>query len=83
MFKCEITEYFGPDGGMGGYGSETRIGFAKSPKRAVMKAKGQLTPSVHRTSGLDPVTGEIGGNVSILRMIRLFHNGRLILDETD
>ena len=83
MFKCEIVEFYGPDGGIGGYGSETRIGFSKSPKQAVMKAEGKITPSVYRATGLDPVTGHIGGGIPIFRTIRLYHNGRLILDETD
>lgn len=72
MFKCVITEYFGPFCGMGGYGSETKVGMSYSPKQAVLKAKSYHKCTVSRT------TNNGGGGVPILSEFRLYKNGVLV-----
>lgn len=79
MFKCIITEHFGPSCGEGGYGSETKIGISNSPKKAVALAKGWF-PSYRRSCNQNPVTGICGGGVPILGEFRLYKNGKLIAD---
>lgn len=72
MFKCVVTEYFGPFCGMGGYGSESRIGMSRSPKQAVAKAKSYRKCTLVRT------TNNGGGGVPIMLEFRLYKNGKLI-----
>ena len=83
MFKCVITEHFGPFCGMGGYGSETTIGMDRtSAKRAVAKAKAFYSKDgsqIRRTSNEDPNTGICGGGVPILREFKLYKNNKLIV----
>jgi len=79
MFKCVITEHFGPFCGRGGYGSETKIGISRSPKKAVALAKG-FHPNYRRSVGQDPVSGICGGGVPILGEFKLYKNGKLIAD---
>lgn len=80
MFKCVITEHFGPFCGMGGYGSEIRIGMDRSPKRAVEKAKafGPNDGSQIRRSVNDG-----GGGVPIMREFRLYRGSKLIKSTWD
>jgi len=86
MFKCVITEHFGPFCGMGGYGSETKIGMHRSPKEAVHRAKSWRSfdgSQIVRTSNEDPETGICGGGVPILREFSLYKNGKLISHNWD
>lgn len=84
MFKCEITDWFGPFCGHGGYGSETCIGMSRSPKMAVLRAKNwRHKPTVRRTSNEHPETGICGGGVPIMRRFRLYKNGKLIKEIHD
>lgn len=86
MFKCVMTEYFGPFGGFGGYGSETKIGMDKSPKRAVAKAKRFWScdgSQIVRSENEDSKTGICGGGVPIMHRFQLYRNGKLIVDSWD
>jgi hypothetical protein len=76
MFKCVVTEYYGPFNGFGGYGSCTKVGFNRSPKRAVEIAKSRRPHAVS-------VTNNCGGGVPILGQFLLYKNGKLILDRWD
>ena len=78
MFKCVITEHFGPFCGMGGYGSETTIGMDRSPKRAVAKAKQQVDGYIRHTSGEDSETGHCGGGVPIMREFKLMRDSEIL-----
>ena len=75
MFKCEITEHFGPFCGMGGYGSITKIGMDRSPKKAVEKARRFCSQD---GSQLRKVSNDGGGGVPILREFRLYRGSKLI-----
>lgn len=79
MFRYEIHEVFGPFGGHGGYGSETRIGMdRRSPKRAVEKAiKGQFRKSENK----DPQTGICGGGVPIMMRLTLYRGSVKLMDD--
>lgn len=77
MFKCIITEHFGPFCGMGGYGSETKIGISRSPKKAIEIAKGRF-PNYRHCTNEDPESGLCGGGVPILGEFKLYKNGKLI-----
>ena len=82
MFKCVITEHFGPFCGEGGYGSETKIGMDRqSAKKAVAKAKAFWSSDgsqICKTSNKDPETGICGGGVPIMREFKLYKNNKLI-----
>lgn len=80
MFKCEITDHFGPFCGHGGYGSITRIGMDKSPKRAVAKASAFCA---HDGSRSTRITNDGGGGVPIMCHFKLYKNGKVIMDILD
>lgn len=80
MFKCIITEHFGPFCGRGGYGSVSKVGMDRSPKRAVAKAKsfscGDGGQIVHTTN-------DGGGGVPIMYQFHLYKNSKLIKEVWD
>ena len=78
MFKCIITEHFGPFAGNGGYGSETKIGMSRSPKQAVAKAKSFRDCTLRLTNNENSETGIVGGGVPILLQFELYKNSELI-----
>jgi len=82
MFKCVVTEHYGPFNGFGGYGSYSTVGFNRSPKRAVEIAKSRRPHAVSATNQ-NPDTGICGGGVPILNQIVLYKNGKLILNNWD
>jgi hypothetical protein len=87
MFKCIITEHFGPFCGRGGYGSETKIGMDRSPKKAVAKARQFVNfgdgSQIRRATNENPETGIVGGGVPIMREFRLYKNSKLIVCNWD
>ena len=72
MYKCVISEYFGPFCGMGGYGAEIKVGMSRSPKQAVAKAK-----SFHNCT-MSHTVNNGGGGVPIMAEFSLYKNGKLI-----
>ena len=82
MFKVEIMTVYVPFCGEGGYGTETFIAFDKSPKRALEKAKGY---NQHRLDGsrICRLTNNGGGGVPVLGSVKIFKNGKLILENWD
>jgi hypothetical protein len=79
MFKCIITEHYGPFCGQGGWGSDSKIGMDRSPKKAVEKAKAFFPrdgSQIRRV--INPTPAGAGGGVPILHEFRLFKNGELI-----
>ena len=84
MFKCIITEHFGPFCGSGGYGSETIIGMDRSPKRAVAKAERRVRNGyIRKTSNEHSDTGICGGGVPIMRQFKLLKDGKVLVNNWD
>jgi hypothetical protein len=84
MYKCIITEHFGPFCGQGGYGSITQIGMDRSPKRAVWKARHWSVADGKATRNYRNRTEcGAGGGVPILREFTLMHNNKVIMEVYD
>ena len=77
MFKVIITEWFGPFGGKGGYGSERIVAFGKSPKIA----KERATLHKHRNSVIRQVHNNCGGGVPILGSFILMKDNKVLISE--
>jgi hypothetical protein len=81
MFTCIITDHFGPFCGQGGYGSETKIGMSRSPKKAVAIANRDWPyrhVAIYKTFNADPRTGICGGGVPIMRHFQLLKDGKVL-----
>ena len=79
MFKCIVTEHFGPFNGYGGYGSITQIGMDRSPAKAVAKAKAwniRDGKATRRYVNVSPAGA--GGGVPIMKELKLYKNNKLI-----
>ena len=84
MFKCIVTEHFGPFCGSGGYGSITQIGMDRSPAKAVAKAKAWAIKdgkAIRRYVNESPAGA--GGGVPIMTEFTLLKNGKVIKQTWD
>ena len=84
MFKCVITEHFGPFCGEGGYGSITQIGMDRSPAKAVAKAKAwDITDGKAIRQYVNESPAGAGGGVPIMICSTLLKNGKVIKQTWD
>ncbi len=84
MFKCIVTEHFGPFCGMGGYGSITQIGMDRSPAKAVAKAKAWAIKDGKATRRyVNESPAGAGGGVPIMTDFTLLKNGKVIKQTWD
>ena len=84
MFKCVITEHFGPFCGQGGYGSITQIGMDRSPAKAVAKAKAwNIKDGKAIRQYVNESPAGAGGGVPIMICSTLLKNGKVIKQTWD